>query len=67
MDSFREIVETWGRTKIANDLGVPKERARQWSRDDSITAKYWQDLLSKAPSRDIDISPEVLIRLAAKN
>jgi len=67
MESFTEIVESWGRQQMATDLGIPKERARQWSRDDSITAKYWKDLLSKAPDRDIDISPETLIRLAARN
>ena len=67
VNSFREIVETWGRRQMGLDLGVPKERARQWSRDDSITAKYWKRLLAKAPDRNIDVSPELLIDLAARD
>ena len=66
MHSFTEIVETWGRTELAIDLGVPKERARQWSRDNSIPQWYWKGLLSKAPERNIEISPEILIDLAAR-
>jgi len=67
MESFREIVETWGRQQMATDLGVPKERARQWSRDNSIPQWYWKGLLAKAPDRNILVSPELLIDLAARD
>lgn len=67
MQSFTEIVESWGRAELAADLGVPKERTRQWSRDDTIHAKYWRGLLEKAPERGIRVSPELLIDLAARD
>ena len=67
MESHREIVQTWGRQTLASDLDIPEERVRAWERFNSIPAGYWQDLLSKAPERDIDISPELLIELAARN
>ena len=67
MQSFTEVVETWGRDVLAKDVGVPKERARQWSRDDSIPAWYWKTLLAKAPKRNIKISPDLLIDLAARD
>ena len=67
MNSFTEIVESWGRSELAFDLKVPKERTRQWSRDNSIAAWYWKDLLSKAPERNIDISGDLLIDIAARD
>ena len=67
MQDFREIVEAWGRKELASDLGVPKERARQWSRDNSIPQWYWRVLLEKAPKRNIEISPKLLIDLAARD
>jgi len=67
MKDFTEIVETWGRTNMVDDLGLPKDMARQWSRDNSIPAWYWRELLSKAPGRNISLSPEILIDLAARN
>ena len=67
MQSHREIVRAWGREALAADLNIPKERVRAWERFGSIPAEYWQDLLSKAPDRNIEISPEILIRLAARD
>ena len=67
MESHREIVQTWGRQALASDLEIPEERVRAWERFDNIPAGYWQNMLNKAPDRNIDISPEILIRLAAKN
>ena len=67
MESQREIVQTWGRQTLASDLNVPEERVRAWERFNSIPAGYWKEMLSKTPDRDIDITPETLIRLAARN
>ena len=68
VQSFTEIVETWGRKEMAADLNLSnKDMPRQWSRDDSITAKHWKRLLEKAPERNISISPDLLIDLAARN
>ena len=67
MDSFTEIVEDWGREALASDMDIPKERARQWSRDDSIPSWYWQKLLARARRRGIKITPNLLIRLAARD
>ena len=66
MKNFTEIVETWGRTNMVADLGVPKDMPRQWSRDNSIPAWYWRRLLNKAAERNIAISPDTLIDLAAR-
>jgi len=67
MESFTKIVEAWGRLEMASDLGVPKDMPRQWSRDDSIAAKYWRELLNKAPARNINISGDLLIDLAKRS
>lgn len=68
MNSFTEIVETWGRKEMVVDLGLSnKDQPRQWSRDDSITAKYWRRMLDAAPKRNIHISPDLLIDLAARS
>jgi hypothetical protein len=65
--SFSEIVEKWGRAQMAADLGIPKERTRQMWRDNSIPAWYWKRLLKKAPERNIKVSPDLLIDLAARD
>ena len=66
MKSHSEIVRAWGRDEMAADLDVPKERVRAWERFDCIPDKYWRELLNKAPERDISISPDLLIDLAAR-
>lgn len=65
--SFSEIVETWDRFELAYDLRVPPERVRGWLRDNSIPSSYWKDILSMAPDRGIDITPDLLIDLAARH
>lgn len=67
MHSNREIIRTWGRQQLATDLGVPKERVRGWERWDSLPASYWRELLNKAPERNIDISGDLLIDIAARD
>ncbi len=67
MHSFTEIVETWGRKRLVTDLGLPEDMPRQWSRDDSIHAKYWKKLLASPRAWAIGITPEILIELAARN
>ena len=66
MNSYTEIVNTWGVTEMAFDLGVPKERVRGWMRYNMLPPANWRRLLEKAPSRNIDISPDLLIDLAAR-
>lgn len=67
MKSFADLVELWGRNELAGDLGVPKNRVRNWVRHDSIPDVYWRALLNKAPDRGIDISPDLLIDFAARD
>ena len=68
MDSFENIICGWpGMDVLASDAGVDVETVRGWRKRDSIPAKYWRELLDKAPKRNIKISPELLIDLAAKN
>jgi len=67
MESHREIVRAWGRETLAADLNVPKERVRAWERFDSIPAGYWQKLLKRASERNICISADLLISLAARD
>ena len=52
---------------LADDAGVDIEAVRGWRKRDSIPAKYWRELLNKAPERNIRISPDLLIDLAARN
>ncbi len=67
MNSFTDIVMVWGREELAADLSVPVERVRGWERFNLIPNKHWQELLNKAPERNIKISPELLIDIAAKD
>ena len=67
MKSMTELVVAWGRKELAGDLGVPVERVRAWERFNTIPDKHWRELLDKAPKRNIKISPELLIDLAARN
>ena len=66
MQSNSEIVEAWGRDKMAEALGVPKETVRSWQRLDTLPKEYWKDILRCAPP-DMAISPGLLIDLAARN
>lgn len=76
VDSFSAIIEAWDRSGIspaqsqavmAADFNVPKERVRGWWRENSIPSEYWQEVVDKAPTRGIAISPELLIELAARD
>ena len=67
MNSYTEIVNTWGVTEMAFDLGVPKERVRGWKRYDTLPPANWKRLLEKAPARNIKISPDLLIDIAARD
>ena len=66
MRTNREIIRMWGRGQLAADLGIPKERVRGWERWDSLPASYWRELLNKDAERNIDISGDLLIDIAAK-
>ena len=65
--SNRKMIRAWGRAILAFDLGIPLDRVRNWERSNSIPKEYWRELLDKAPERNIKISPEMLIDLAARN
>lgn len=67
MESFSDIVKTWGREVMAADLGIPKERVRAWERFDTIPDEYWKSILEKAPGRNIPVSPDLLIELASRD
>lgn len=66
-DSFSDLVETWGRQHMVDDLGETKDIVRGWFRNNNIPSDRWQKLLDKAPKRGIKISPETLIELAARD
>ena len=67
MQNMAKLIDTWGRAELAKDLGVPKERVRGWRRHDVLPPKYWKRLLEKAPARNIKISPDLLIDIAARD
>ena len=67
MKSYAEIIRAWGRAEMAADLGVPKERVRSWERFDTFPDEHWKLALELAPTRNIEISPDLLIELAARN
>lgn len=86
MESYSDVIQTWGRAEMVADLapnlGVSlepatdeekaelqrlKDRVRKWDQLDILPVEHWQTLLEIAPSRDIDISPELLIELAARD
>lgn len=68
MNSFEQIINAWPSIgEFANDMGVNVETARGWRKRDSIPAKYWKRLLNKASQRNISISADILVDLAARN
>lgn len=68
MKTFRDIISAWpGVDFLAVDIGVGVETVRGWWKRDSIPVKHWKRLLDKAPERNISISPDLLIDLAARN
>jgi len=67
MRSNTEIVIKWGRALLAADLDIPEDRVRNWERSDSIPKEYMREMVEKAPERNIQISDELLIDLAARN
>lgn len=79
MESFSEVIQTWGRQQLTVDLAEPlgireetddfrrlKDRIRKWEELDILPTEHWKAILSKAPSRGIKLSPELLIDLAAR-
>jgi hypothetical protein len=67
MQNFRELIDCWPSLReFATDLDVSPNTAAGWYRRYSVPAKYWDTVLSCAADRDIDVSPEDLIRLASK-
>ena len=67
MDSFTDIIRAWGCERLASDLSVPKERVRSWERFNTFPDEHWKLALKLAPNRNIEISPDLLIDLAAKD
>ena len=68
MNSFTQVMCAWPKISLlADDAGVDIEAVRGWRKRDSIPARYWKKLLDKAPERNIEISPEILIDLAARS
>ena len=64
MDSFTNIVRSWGCEKLASDLGVPKERVRSWERFNTFPDEYWKLAVKLAPTRNIEISLDLLADIA---
>lgn len=67
MKSYSEIVEAWGRNTMASDLDVPPERVRGWQRFNTIPVGHWKRLIELGPVRGIEVSADLLIRIAAEN
>ena len=68
MKEFNDIAERWpSRAMFATDLGVKYTTARGWSQRDSIPSAYWRALINAGMRRNIEISPDLLIDLAAKD
>lgn len=66
MNTYTEIVVAWGRQQLAEDLGVPPERVRGWERFDKIPSSNWRRMVDLAPTRGVNISPDLLLNIAAK-
>ena len=67
MNTYADIVNAWGRERMASDFDVPKERVRSWERFNTFPVEHWKLALKLAPNRNIEISPDLLIDLAAKD
>ena len=67
VDTYTQIIKTWGRKEMAADLGVPVERVRGWERFNKFPPQHWRVALNKAQARNIPISSDLLIDLAARD
>ena len=54
MDTFKSYIGRWGRPEnLAEDLGIPTERARKWALRESIPAEYWLSVIAAAKGRKL--------------
>ena len=68
MKSFTQVMCAWpSMALLAEDAGVDVEATRGWRKRDSIPSKYWRRLLNKAPERNINISSDLLVDIAARD
>lgn len=65
MHSFTELIDTYGRARLAEDMEIPVNRVRNWQRHNNIPADYWRELIELANVRGIGIDAAGLVEWAA--
>jgi hypothetical protein len=64
--TFRELIDRFGGIPaIQSDLGVPYVTAQKMYQRDSIAVRHWPRLMSAAAARDIRVTADALVKMAA--
>lgn len=66
--TFSEIIELWPSPscpELAKDLKLENDTVYHWYHRNSIPAKNWKQIISAGKKRRIEISPSLLVELAA--
>jgi len=66
--SFSEVIDLWPSiAELARDIGEPYETVRQWRLRDSVPSRAFVKITRAAARRDINVTGDDLIRLAARS
>lgn len=65
-NTFADLIEQWGIAQFAADIGVSYSTANAMKQRNSVAAKYWPMLVSKAKLRRIRVSPASLVAMKAR-
>lgn len=66
MDTFRDLLASYGLAEFAADVGVLENTAKQMRKRDSVAPEYWDAWVSGARARERhDITYERLAKIAA--
>jgi len=65
--SFRDLIAQWpSRDVFAEDIGVGVASVHKWAKTGSVRARYFQRIVDAGQARGLPVSPELLVRLAAR-
>jgi len=64
MPTFSELIEEFGASSLARDLGIPPVNVHSWKTRDSIPSAHWLALVDVAGRRGMRLSLERLAEMA---
>ncbi len=65
---FRDVIDACGAASVlARALGLQVTTVQKWRDRDSIPVEHWQKVMDVARENGVTVTPEQLLKLAAKN